>query len=119
MLQKIITSTVFCAKLLVFSHAIKHPQSCYTPEMYLELPPSQAFLRKVEALSQIFGRVFDMLLDADVKTPRQQMLVALRAKRFSSHCNNRTNTKGGYSSRHVTYKYVYTYLYGSSYFPQR
>ena len=44
MLQKIITSTVFCAKLLVFSHAIKHPQSCYTPEMYLELPPSQAFL---------------------------------------------------------------------------
>ena len=77
MLQKIITSTILCAKLLVSSDAIKHPQNCYTPVMYLELSPSQAFSRKVEVLRQVFDRVFNILLYADLKTPRQQMFVSL------------------------------------------
>ena len=43
-------SFLFSFSDLVSSHAIKHRQSCYTPEMYVELAPRQAYLRKVEVL---------------------------------------------------------------------
>ena len=61
--------------------------------------------------SWMFGRVLNMFLYTNTKTPRRDILFSFRAKQFNSYYVPRTNSKGGHSLKHVTlFKRVCLYL---------